>query len=122
MFSQKYLAKGSKSPSPGSEKSPCKYSSRGAKSQPRFSHYADQGKITKQVLLQEKFVVIQKVKGRDNECGKKKLIIQEGKKDYGEESAEETKETIQGNDEFDGEDEEFEAAHAEEITFNRAST
>ena len=29
-----------------------------------------------------------------------KLIIQEGKKDYGEEAAEETKETIQGDDEF----------------------
>ena len=34
-----------------------------------------------------------------------KLSIQEGKKDYGEEAAEETKETIQVNDEFDGEDE-----------------
>ena len=42
-----------------------------------------------------------------------KLIIQEGKKDYGEEAAEETKQTIQGNDEFNGEDKEFEAAHAE---------
>ena len=31
-----------------------------------------------------------------------KLISQEGKKDYGEESAEDTKETSQGDDEFDG--------------------
>ena len=31
-FPQKYLAKGSKSPLPGSEKKPCKYSARGAKS------------------------------------------------------------------------------------------
>ena len=30
-----------------------------------------------------------------------KLIIQEGKKDYGEEAAEETKATLQGEDEFD---------------------
>ena len=34
----------------------------------------------------------------------KKLNIQEGKKDYGEEEAKETKETLQGNDEFDGGD------------------
>ena len=33
-----------------------------------------------------------------------KLIIQEGKKDYVEEAAEETKETSQGDDEFDGGD------------------
>ena len=33
-----------------------------------------------------------------------KLIIQERKKDYGEEAVEETKETIQGNNEFDRED------------------
>ena len=59
---QKYLVKGSKSPSPGSEKNPCEYSSRGEKSQPRFSHSADQGKITKQILLQVKFFKIQKVK------------------------------------------------------------
>ena len=59
---RKYLSKGSKSPSPGSEKSPCKYSTRGAKSQPRFSHSSDQGKITKQVLPQGIFFVIQKVK------------------------------------------------------------
>ena len=37
-----------------------------------------------------------------------KLIIQEGKRDYGEEAAKETKETSQGDDEFDGGDEEFE--------------
>ena len=33
-----------------------------------------------------------------------KLISQEDKKDYGKEAAEETKETSQGNDEFDGGD------------------
>ena len=49
-----------------------------------------------------------------------KLVIQEVKKEYSEESAEETKETIQGDDEFNGEDEEFEAARAEEIAFDRA--
>ena len=65
---QKYLAKGSKSPLPGSEKSPCKYSAGGVKSQPRFSHPADQGKITNEVLTQGKFVLIQKVKARDDEC------------------------------------------------------
>ena len=41
-----------------------------------------------------------------------KLISQEGKKDYGEEAAENTKETLQGDDEFDGGDEEFEEACA----------
>ena len=41
-----------------------------------------------------------------------KLAIQEGKKDYGKESAEETKETLQGDDEFDRGDEEFKAARA----------
>ena len=61
-FPQKYLAKGSKIPSPGSEKIPGKYSARGAKIQPRFSHSADQGKITKQVFPHGKFVVIQRVK------------------------------------------------------------
>ena len=35
-----------------------------------------------------------------------KLTIQEGRKDYDEEAAEETKETLQGDDEFDGGDEE----------------
>ena len=70
---QKYLSKGSKSPSPGSEISPCKYSARGAKSQQRFSHSADQGKITKQLLPQGKFVVIKKVKSRHNECKKKTI-------------------------------------------------
>ena len=33
-----------------------------------------------------------------------KLISQEGKKDYGEEAAEETKEISQGNDKFNGAD------------------
>ena len=49
-----------------------------------------------------------------------KLTIQEGKKDCGEEAAEETKETLQGDDKFDGGDEELEAARAEEIVFDRA--
>ena len=49
-----------------------------------------------------------------------KLIIQEGKNDFGEESAEETKKMIQGDNEFDGEDEEFEATCAEEIAFDRS--
>ena len=49
-----------------------------------------------------------------------KLIIQEGKEDYGKEATEETKETIQGDEKFDGKDEEFEAACAEEIAFDRA--
>ena len=64
---QKYLDKGLKSPSPGSEKIPCNYSARGAKIQPRFGHSADQGKITKQVLPQRKCAITQKVKARDNE-------------------------------------------------------
>ena len=49
-----------------------------------------------------------------------KLIIQEGKKDYGKEAAEETREKSQSDDEFDGGVEEFEKARAEEIAFNRA--
>ena len=49
------------------EKALVKYSVRGAKIHLRFSHSADQGKITKQVLPDGKFVVIQKVKERDNE-------------------------------------------------------
>ena len=49
-----------------------------------------------------------------------KLISQEGKKDYGEEAAEDTKEISQGDDKFDGGDDEFEEARAEEITFDRA--
>ena len=35
------------------------------------------------------------------------LIRQEGKKDYGEEAAEETKEISQGDDEFNGADDDF---------------
>ena len=31
-----------------------------------------------------------------------KITIQKGKKDYGEEAADNTKETLQGDDEFDG--------------------
>ena len=48
-----------------------------------------------------------------------KLIIQEGKKDYGEEAVEENKETSQGDNKFDGGEEEFEEARAEEIAFDR---
>ena len=49
-----------------------------------------------------------------------KLIIQEGKKDYCEEAAEDTKKTSQGNDEFDGGDKYFEEARTKEIAFNKA--
>ena len=48
-----------------------------------------------------------------------KLISQEGVKDYGEEVAEETSEILQGDDKFDGADNEFEEARAEENTFDR---
>ena len=44
---------------------------------------------------------------------KNKLTIQEGKKDYGEEATEETKQILHSDDEFDGGGEEFEAAHKE---------
>ena len=94
---------------PGSDKSPCKYSARGTKIQPRFNHSADQGKITKQVLPQGIFVIIKKLKARDDECKHEHLTIQEGKKDYCKEVAEETKETLQGNKKFDGGEKEFEA-------------
>ena len=50
----------------------------------------------------------------------KTIIIQEENKDYGEEAVEETKKLIQGDDKFDREDKEFEAAHADEITFNKS--
>ena len=43
-----------------------------------------------------------------------KLIIQEISKDYGEEAAEGTKVLSQGDDKFDGADEEFEEARLEE--------
>ena len=46
-------------------------------------------------------------------------ISQEGKRDYGEEEAEEIKEISQGDDEFNGADDEFEEARAEEIAFDR---
>ena len=42
-----------------------------------------------------------------------KLTIQEGKKEYGEEAAEETKETLQVDEKFDGGEEEFEASRVE---------
>ena len=44
------FSQGLEIPSPESEEIPCKYSARDAKSQPRISHSADQGKITKQVF------------------------------------------------------------------------
>ena len=49
-----------------------------------------------------------------------KLISQEGKKDYSEEVAEETKEISQGDDKFDRGNNEFEEACAEEIVFDMA--
>ena len=49
-----------------------------------------------------------------------KLTSQEGKKDYVEEAAEDTKEISQGNNKFDGGDDELEEARAEEIAFDRA--
>ena len=50
----------------------------------------------------------------------KKFIIQEDKKDYGEEAAEETREKAQGDDELDKGNKEFKEARAEEIAFDRA--
>ena len=52
----------------------------------------------------------------------KKLIIQVIRKDYGEEAAEGTKVLSQGDKEFDGADDKFEEAHAEENTFDAAHT
>ena len=49
-----------------------------------------------------------------------KLISQDSKKDYGEEAAEETKALSLGDDEFDGADDEFEQACAEDNAFDRA--
>ena len=49
-----------------------------------------------------------------------KFISQEVKKDYGKEAAEEIKETLQGEDEFDGGDKEFEEACTEDIAFDKA--
>ena len=49
-----------------------------------------------------------------------KLISQEGKKDYGEEAAEDTIEISQGDDESDGADDNFKEARAEENAFDRA--
>ena len=49
-----------------------------------------------------------------------KLIIQEGKKDYGEEAAEDTIEISQGDDKSDGADDNFKEARAEENAFDRA--
>ena len=47
-----------------------------------------------------------------------KLTIQEGKKDYGKEAAEDTKETSQGDNEFYGGDEEFKEARTEDIALD----
>ena len=49
-----------------------------------------------------------------------KLISQENRKDYGEEAAEGTKALSQGDDKFDGADDEFEEARAEENAFDAA--
>ena len=51
-----------------------------------------------------------------------KLISQEVKEDYNEEATEDTKEKSQGDNKFDGGDEEFEEARAEDIEFDRACT
>ena len=50
----------------------------------------------------------------------KKLIIQERRKDYGEEAVEGTKALSQGDDEFNGADDEFKEARAEENAFHAA--
>ena len=49
-----------------------------------------------------------------------KLVSQESRKDYCEESAEETKSLSQGDEKFDGADEEFEESRAEENAFDVA--
>ena len=49
-----------------------------------------------------------------------KLISQESRKDYGEEAAEVTKALSQGDEEFDGVDDEFEEACAEDNVFDAA--
>ena len=53
---------------------------------------------------------------------KNNINIQEGEKDHDKEAAEDTKVTLQGDDEFDGGEEEFEAACEEDIAFDRACT
>ena len=101
---QKYLAKLSKSPSPGSEKIPCKYSARSAKSQPRFSHSTDQGKIAKQVLSHGNCFVIHKLKARDEECKNEQSHCSRGEEGLRQRSGRGNQKTIQGDGEFDGED------------------
>ena len=49
-----------------------------------------------------------------------KLISRESRKDYGEEATEETKALSQGDDEFDGADNQFEEACAKENAFDTA--
>ena len=49
-----------------------------------------------------------------------KLMNQEIKEDYGNEATEGATEILQGNDEFDGADDEFEEARAEENAFDPA--
>ena len=50
---------------------------------------------------------------------KNNLISQKRRKDYGKEAAEETKALAQGDDKFDGADDEFEEARAEENAFDK---
>ena len=57
------------------------------------------------MLPQGKFVVIFKLKARGDEFDNKQAHFHEEKQDYGEEAAEETKEMLQGNDDFDRGDE-----------------
>ena len=47
---------------------------------------------------------------------------QENRKDYGEEAVEVTTEILQGDNEFDGADDKFEEARAEENAFESANT
>ena len=47
------------------------------------------------------------------------MISQEIRKDYSEEAAEDNKVLAQGNDEFDGVDNEFKESHAGENVFDR---
>ena len=48
------FSQGHKSPSPGGEKTPLKYSARGAKIQPQISHSDDLGKLPSSFLPQGK--------------------------------------------------------------------
>ena len=57
-----YSAKGTKSPYPGGEKIPWKYSARGAKIQPKISHSDDIGNLPSKCLPQGKVFLRYKVK------------------------------------------------------------